>query len=181
MPTGKTPDLQRRASRMRNRSRSPDERGSHVDAGDYEDGLNDVLRVAFHAGVRRARGSSQERGRQLLCALSSNAIAANTNPHLTIRTVLGPRYDADTERLESLLAWALHERGRRVNGLVSENFHSRYEILREPLWAEDFMALFSTNATGLETMTRAPTKRQLEKAIPAGQKSTEYHQTNHED
>jgi hypothetical protein len=76
--------------------------------------------------------------RQLL-----DAIAQNENDHILIHIVLGPERNADIQRLESLIRWAL--RGKRIDldsPAAPETPGRTYSLRWHPLWAEDFLAVF---------------------------------------
>ena len=64
------------------------------------------------------------------------AIRENKQDVLTLRLVLGPKRSDDVARLEGLLQWAL--RGRA----------GPFELIHEPLLAEDFLAVFDRSLIG---------------------------------
>jgi hypothetical protein len=77
--------------------------------------------------------------RRLLTAIGENPIQ-----DLKVRLVLGPERAADVTRLEGLLRWALSLK-RRGEGDGGNN-PLRYSLVHEPMWAEDFMAVYNRNA-----------------------------------
>ena len=94
------------------------------------DELRRASRIVF-VGYRFPPGDS-EALRQLL-----DAIAGNTRSDLQIDVVLGPNiHSPDVIRLQRLLEWALVGKGKR------DREAARHRVQVEPLFAEDFLALY---------------------------------------
>jgi hypothetical protein len=72
------------------------------------------------------------------------ALGNNVNEHILLHTVLGPRKDDDLQRLDSLLRWSMSNSGRVDLDTPGDphTFPKTFSMRRQPLWAEDFMAVF---------------------------------------
>lgn len=75
------------------------------------------------------------------------AIKENTSPTLMIRLVLGPTRSDDVNRLAGLLKWALSHRNELFTKTASPAPNS-YRIEHEPMYGEDFMAVFRRDKLG---------------------------------
>jgi hypothetical protein len=74
-----------------------------------------------------------------------------------VRTVLGPERDRDVIRLEGMMRWALRKRAgprgvilgdKEARELFNERQLRRPTIIPEPMWAEDYLAVFDRNMLG---------------------------------
>lgn len=70
------------------------------------------------------------------------AIRDNEQPHLDLHTVLGPKRDPDTMRLQRLLETATSDRLHITPDREMYGGSRTCRITVEPLWAEDFLSLW---------------------------------------
>lgn len=98
-----------------------------------KEALREAAAVVF-IGYRFPPSDSAARS-ELLGAISENKGIRE----LKLHTVLGPRLDDDTVRLQEMLAYAA-QRTRHPNGIAAA---SSYKLSSHRLWSQDFMSLAS--------------------------------------
>lgn len=78
-----------------------------------------------------------------------NALKANRSRRLVVNTVLGPHTgDDDSVRLARLIEYALRQSGRELRSSRQQSFPaSNGEVRIHPLWAQDFLTLWSPDLT----------------------------------